>query len=590
MSENRADLRECIERVKEKVEIEAVVARRVQLQRRSGRLWGLCPFHPEKTPSFTVVPERGFYKCFGCGKGGDVFSFVAETEGLSFFEALRQLADEAGVELPSRWHGEGAASSPLREPARQALALARKLYHEALARPDAEPARAYLRRRQVSEESVRGFQLGWAPNEPGWLVQRLAAAQLPPAALVEAGLAYEPDGGGPLRDRFFERVMFPVLDAAGRPVGFGGRYLPGSKAEEKGLGKYVNSPEGPLFQKRRLLFALDRLPAGLRNQGEAPILLCEGFLDVVLLHQAGFATAVAALGTAFTEENARRLRRFDRPVVLVLDPDPAGRRAAARAAQLLLAEGVDTRVAELPEAVDPADMVSQGRVEDLRQRLAAASDVLRWRLRTWSERADLRQPAVKDRAARELADWVARARSPVIAAEWINLACDALALPQDTFRRLLAPAAPGPAEPAARGANSPSAAQLLAENEKEMVAALLLDPSLYSRYRAELEQGSFHDPNARALLDWCRRRRGEGLAFDLAHALEAFAADPLLPWLDGIRLLQGGDPDRLLQSALRAHRVNLDLVFRAQRGGPVTDQDLARWVTPGLRSASQSRR
>lgn len=589
MPESSADLRELIERVKDKLEIEAVVGRRVQLQRRSGRLWGLCPFHPEKTPSFTVAPERGFFKCFGCGKGGDVFTFVQELEGLSFWEALRALADEAGVELPGRVRSDPGAAG-LREQARQALALARKLYHEALRRPDAHAAAEYLRARQLGDDAIRGFGLGWAPNEPGWLAQRLRAAGIPPAAMLEAGLAYESEGAG-LRDRFFERVMFPVCDAAGRTVGFGGRYLPGSRAQDKGLGKYVNSPEGALFQKRRLLYGLERLAAGLRDQPSAPVLVCEGFLDVVLLHQAGFATAVAVLGTALTEEHARRLRRFDRSVVLVLDPDPAGRRAAARGARILVAEGLDVRLAELPEGVDPADMVSSGRREQVAACVAGARDILDWRLGIWAQKTDFRLPAVRARAAREMADWVSACANPALAEVWTAAACDRLGLTEAAFRRLRAAAGTGVAETTGTGAvPALPAAELLARNEREIIAALLGDPSLYARYRSELESLSLHDPRASKVLNWCRQRREEGVPVDLPSALAAFAEDPVLSWLDGIRLLPVIDPDRLLQGAFRQHRVNLDRVYREDRKVEVSDHDLARWHTPGLRSTSQNRR
>ena len=567
MAKAGADLRELIEQVKERVEIEAVIGRRVHLQRRGPRLLGLCPFHAEKTPSFHVHPDKGFFKCFGCGKAGDVLTFVQEIDGMTFIEALRLLADEAGVEWPAAAGFE--EQSPVRDQAREALRLARKLYQEALAAPGGAAAREYLRGRGIEAATLDAFGIGWAPAEPGWLSSRLARAGIPLDAMEEAGLAYRPEGGGRLRDRFWDRVMFPVTDRAGRTVGFGGRWLPGSKAEERKMGKYVNSPEGPLFPKRRLLYGLDRLAAALREHPDVPILVCEGYLDVILLHQAGFTTALAALGTSLTEDHSRALRRHGRTVALVLDPDVAGRRAAHRAARILVGDGLDVRVVELPEGQDPADLITAGRREDLSQCLARAWDIIDWRLASWSRKEDFQVPAVRARAAAELAEWIQTTPNPALAEVWARRAGDQLGLTEESLRRMARPrpsSSPQPAPP--QGPPTPShrsAQEVLARNEQEILAALLHDPSVYPRHRLEIERLRLRDPSATRILKWCQERRKEGLPFDLGSALEAFAEGSDRSWLDSIRLTRVTEPDLVLERALAAWEDNVERTLKEER-------------------------
>ncbi|MFQ5749677.1 MAG: DNA primase, partial [Planctomycetota bacterium] len=429
------ELRTVIEEIKARVAIEEVIGRRVRLERRGARFLGLCPFHPEKTPSFNVHSERGFFKCFGCGKAGDVFTFLQEAEGLDFGEALRLLADEAGVELPR--FGKREEDRPdLRKSMREALSRARNLYREALRKEPGGPAARYLAKRGLTPATVEAFGLGWAPRERGWLAAARGRAGFSEQVLTAAGLVLRAEGGGGLRDRFWERLIFPIADAAGRTVGFGGRCLPGSAAEERNMGKYINSPDGPLFPKRRLLYGLDRLSRALGEAPEAPILLCEGYLDVILLHQAGLTTAVAALGTALTGDHARRLRRFRRPLVLLLDPDRAGREAAVRGARIFVAEGVDVRVAELPEGKDPADLVAAGRGAEIRAEVARARDILQWRLGTWTRRSDFQIPGVRAQAAREMAAWIGMTPDPALGDLWVRTASDGLGVTEESLRRL----------------------------------------------------------------------------------------------------------------------------------------------------------
>ena len=567
--------------LKDRLPIEAVVQQKVRLTRRGQRYIGLCPFHAEKTPSFNVNATGGFYKCFGCGVSGDIITFVRETEGRDFFDALRVLADMAGMEMPEKFRGgRDKPDRELNEAAREALQVARAFHADALAAPDAEAARAYLRGRGVTPELARAFALGWAPRDRSALVAELQRRKLPDAALEAAGLVLRDEQSGRLKARFWERLMFPVADAGGRTAGFGARYLPGSFAEEKGLGKYVNSPEGPLFPKRRLLYGMDRLQAGCRDQPEAPVIVCEGNLDVVMLHQAGFLTTVAALGTALSEEHARWLRRLERPVVLLMDPDRAGRQAASRAGRLLVAEAVDVRVAELPEGVDPADMIETERAEELRQRVQNARDILDWRLESWSRKADLSVPSVLDQAATEMAEWIRTTPRPVVAEVWARRAQEVLKVSEESLRRLVQGhrgPAPRPQDESAASlhpSGTPDPETILRSNEREIVAAILHDPSALSRFRSEAEALELSDSPAQGVLAWCLARRQAGEFFDLESCVFAFPEGETAAWLDQVRRMRITQPALVLGRALEALSANRERVRAARPAAEPTEDEL----------------
>ena len=584
----RFDLQGYVQQVKDRVEIETVIGRYVQLERAGTRLKGLCPFHAEKTPSFYVSPDRQFFKCFGCDEGGDVLHFLRLIEGLDFLEALRQLASEAGLPWPSRFERGRPEDRSLRDQAQKALIRAVELYHEALRGPEGAAARAYLEERGVEPAMWEAFRLGWAPDDPRYLVSRLRREGFAPAALETAGLARSREGAAP-SDFFRERLLFPVFRSRGYPVGFGGRYLPGSWAEEKGLGKYVNSPDTPLFRKQQLLYALERLPAETRggSAGE-PVLLAEGFLDVVLLHQAGLRTALGALGTAFTEHHARRLARRRRPVVLLLDGDAAGEEGAARAGLVLVQEGVDTRICPLPAGEDPADLVASGRAGELSRRVREARDILEWRLEAERRRSDFSLPAVRSAVARRLAAWIEATPDPVLAEVWTRRVCDGLGIGEGTLRRLLRPArtAAAPSSEAsspsdlANAGPAPSATERLSRNERELVLLLLHDPSLHALFRdriSALLDEEWADPSALSVLKWQIQERNQGRDCGPVQALAAFPEDRRFLWLDQGLHLSSRDPRRDLERALTALPANREAWhLECRAGAEPTDEDLRR--------------
>jgi DNA primase len=370
------------------VDIVDLVGRFVNL-RKAGSHWkGLCPFHAEKTPSFTVNPQKGIFHCFGCGVGGDAFGFVMRQDRLSFPEAVRALAKAAGVALPDE-RGTGSSDSG-REELIRVMDLAARFYSDSLWKPAGERARAYLGQRGIDAGIARHFGLGWAPE--GWetLLTFMKAEKISEGALIAAGLAVARENRAGAYDRFRGRLLFPIRDLQGRVVAFGGR---GFGDEQP---KYLNSPETPLYTKGNLLYAADLARTTIQSENRA--LLVEGYVDCIMAHQHGFTGTVAALGTAFTPAQLALLRRYCDEVVTFFDADAAGQKAAARAEELLeptgrgmawavnrsgAFEGAGTlrvKVALLPAGHDPDTFLRSAGREGFMERIAAARSLLSYAL------------------------------------------------------------------------------------------------------------------------------------------------------------------------------------------------------------------
>jgi DNA primase len=354
---------EAKEEVRNATDIVQVVGERVPL-RRMGRAWkGLCPFHPEKTPSFTVNPERQIWHCFGCNRGGDVFAFLMEIDKSTFPEALQALADRAGVELP---RGDRGAGDARRDRLYQATALASDFFQASLRTEVAAKARAYLAGRGLEPALLERFHIGWAPA--GWESLTTALGKLMPApVLEEAGLIVR-RGDGTHYDRFRNRILFPIEGSAGKVSGFGARAI-----ESEDTPKYLNSPESPIYRKGGLLFGLPLARPAIRERKQ--VLVCEGYLDVMRLHASGQAHSVCTCGTALTIDQARSLARFDAEVVLIYDGDDAGIRAADRALDPLLKTGLAVRVLILPGGEDPDSFIVAQGARAFADALEGASDV-----------------------------------------------------------------------------------------------------------------------------------------------------------------------------------------------------------------------
>ncbi|MFZ5791611.1 MAG: DNA primase [Pseudomonadota bacterium] len=373
-----------LDELRSRLALADVIGRRVKLQRRGRDFVGLCPFHNEKTPSFTVNEEKGFFHCFGCGAHGDAITFVMRTEGSTFPEAVERLAQEAGLPVPQ------ASPEERRKAERQstllgAMEAAARFFEAELKGPRGKAARDYLESRALVEETIHRFRLGYAPDARGALKEALTKQGFPEALLVEAGLLIKPEDGGSAYDRFRGRVIFPIADRRGRVIAFGGRVM------GEGQPKYLNSPETPLFHKGRVLFGLAQAAEAIRETSE--VVVAEGYMDVIAMSQAGLSQAVAPLGTALTEEQILLLWRLAPEPILCFDGDAAGERAAARAADRalpLLKPGCSLRFALLPPGEDPDSLVRRRGTGALTERLKAALPLaeLLWRLETAGRRFD----------------------------------------------------------------------------------------------------------------------------------------------------------------------------------------------------------
>ncbi|HEU4338677.1 MAG TPA: DNA primase [Planctomycetota bacterium] len=394
---------ESILEVKNAVDIVEVVSGYLPLKRKSGSYWAPCPFHEEKTASFHVVPDRQFYKCFGCGASGGVIDFIVRHDKLDFPAAVELLAEKSSVTL--RYEGGSGPPGAPRDGILRTLEWAAGFYRKQLkTAAEASPAREFLRKRGVSEETEDAWGLGWAPE--GWdgLLRKARREGVDEKLLVAAGLTVEKDGGGRY-DRFRARVMFPIFDVRGKTVAFGARTL---KDENP---KFLNSPETALFSKGRQLFGLH----AARDAAEESrtLYIVEGYLDVIVPWQAGVRGIVATLGTALTRDHLKVLKRHADRVVLVFDSDAAGKKAAERGLDLLLGEDMDLFVAELPPGEDTDDVIQKSGPEALRAVLGRPKEVFAFLVESLSARIDTSTPSGKTRIVQELLDRIATVPNPV---------------------------------------------------------------------------------------------------------------------------------------------------------------------------------
>lgn len=382
-----------IEEVRTKNDIVDVVSQYVKLTRKGSSYFGLCPFHNEKTPSFSVTPAKQMYYCFGCGAGGNVFNFVMEYENYTFGEALSYLAQRAGVELPKIEYSREAKEKA----ERKALLLeinkkAAQYFYYQLRREGGKSAYQYLTGRGLSEETIKKFGLGYSDKYSDDLYKYMKAKGYSDELLRESGL-FNADERRGMYDKFWNRVIFPIMDVNNRVIGFGGRVMGDGKP------KYLNSPETKIFDKSRNLYGLNVARTTRKNH----LILCEGYMDVISMHQAGFTNAVASLGTALTSGHASLLKRYTQEVFLLYDSDEAGIRASLRAIPILREAGVNAKVVSLKPYKDPDEFIKNMGSEALEERLLNASDSFLFRVHTGEAEADMETPQGQNRFFEECA-------------------------------------------------------------------------------------------------------------------------------------------------------------------------------------------
>ena len=389
---------EVIEEVRMRSDIVDVISGYVKLQKKGANYFGLCPFHHEKSPSFSVAPQKQMYHCFGCGVSGNVITFVMEYENYSFREAVEMLAGRCGVKLPKmEYSKEAKAQADLKAALLEINKQAANYFYYQLKQPQGRAGYDYLQRRQLTDETIRRFGLGYSNKTSDDLYRYLRGKGYDDTILKETGLVTIEERGS--RDKFWNRVMFPIMDVNNRVIGFGGRVM------GDGEPKYLNSPETKLFDKSRNLYGLNYA----RTSRQKFILLCEGYMDVISMHQAGFTNAVASLGTAMTEQHAALLKRYTEQVILTYDSDNAGVKAALRAIPILKNAGISAKVLNMRPYKDPDEFMKNLGPEEFKKRIENARNSFLFEIDVLKEGCDMQDPEQKtdfyNKAARKLLDF-----------------------------------------------------------------------------------------------------------------------------------------------------------------------------------------
>lgn len=522
---------ETIERVREAADIVEVVSQYTDLRRQGERFVGLCPFHEERTPSFSVKPAQGFYYCFGCEAGGDTIRFVQEKEGLSFPDAVEALADRYGVEIEVEKEDPAAEAARRRRGRLTELLNRVAAFYEAYLwrEPKAAKAREYLtKQRGLSEEALRKFGVGFAPSAWDTVLKRGQIVGFSVDEMLAAGLIQRSQKTpGSHYDRFRGRITFPVRDHRGRVVGFGARGM-GADAKPK----YLNSPEGEMYRKSRTLFGIDLARGPIAKGGRAVVV--EGYTDVIALHQAGVEETVAVMGTAITPDQLKMLGGYAEEVVLALDADRAGREAMLRAERVTGSGRLRLLVAAMPEGEDPADMLLTREGGDrLRAALADAVDLAVFHARAILADGDLTTPAGRDRALDEVAPVLAAMRESITRQELAREVADRLDAPPELLAQRMRSgprAVPAPA-PERDGGDAPAApvprrrkATPQEEREYRLLALCLSSPARGAETLSRLREEHFSSPFLRRCFLWLRDHLDDplaGLADDDANLYNA---------------------------------------------------------------------
>ncbi|MFW6220888.1 MAG: DNA primase [Fibrobacterota bacterium] len=409
------------EEIRSRLDIVEVVGRYVSLKASGQNYKGLCPFHKEKSPSFMVNPGKGIFHCFGCGKGGDVFGFLMEIEGVGFGEIIRMAAEETGVKLQSaptkNSQNKDASGSLSKTELLSIHKLATRFFYNMMRK--SSEAIAYFKKRGISGETARDFQLGYAPQ--GWrnLLSFMAGQSIAGQSLVSCGLAIEKNEGAQPYDRFRGRIMFPIFDIAGRPIAFGGRAL-----TDEDHPKYLNSPETALYNKSRTLYGMHTARQAVKQSGT--LLVVEGYMDVLSLYQAGIRNSVATSGTALTEQHGQMMRRFAQRIVLVFDGDSAGRRAAIRAVHILSPLNLDVRVLLLPSEHDPDTYVQQKGAEEFLKQADNAVSGFVFVLEDLLSTHGVSTPQSKSKIVQEIKPLIESTGDSIVKAEYIKTVAERL--------------------------------------------------------------------------------------------------------------------------------------------------------------------
>jgi DNA primase len=598
---------EKIEEVRRSSDIVDVIGSSVPLKKRGKNYIGLCPFHQEKTPSFNVSPDKQMYHCFGCGAGGNVFTFVMERDKVSFVEAVRTLAERAGIALPESAADRAEATE--HEGLYAACRTAGMRYYENLAAgADGNIAQAYLQHRGFSDATIRKFGLGYSRNTWDDLATYAAELKLDLAQFEKAGLLMKREDGSSLYDRFRGRVMFPIFSPSGRPIGFGARKL----RDDDPLGKYINSPETPIYSKSRTLYGLFQSKESVREKGVA--ILVEGYADLITVVQAGIENIVATSGTALTEEQIQLIGRYAKSVTLVYDADSAGSKATLRGVDLIIEGGLDVRVATLPEGDDPDSYVRAHGGDAFAKLVEGAVSFLDFKASSFREQGLLATPEGKTEAVRSIVGTISRMKDEIKRNFYIQSIAEKYGIYESVLYREMEkviglerkraqpfpgrqqpPGTPGPGSPRAGSANAP-----LPAHERDLLKVILeAGPQMAEFVFSHLTRETFQHPMALRAVDAVQHFIDSGRQWDVTSLinelqdadLRAFVSDCVVTKYEisrGWSEVKPGDLWTIAEKCiLRAKGLglrkeieeNFRLLKEAQRRG----EDVARFMEENIR-------
>ena len=557
--------------------IEDVVGQYVALTKRGNNLFGLCPFHSEKTPSFSVAPDKGIYYCFGCHKGGGAVNFIMEIENLSYPDAIRFLAKRAGMEVPE----DDEYQSQFRKKERL-WALCRdaaRFFHAQLKTPQATEARKYIAKRGLSDGAITRFGIGFAPDSWTALADAMTAKGYTKSELLEAGLVRKSEKNGSIYDWFRNKLIFPIIDVRGNVIGFGGRVLDNSKP------KYINSPESALFSKRRNLFAMNFV----KKSKQGYIILTEGYMDTVTLHQYGFDCAVASLGTSLTQEHADLLSKYTKEIVLIYDGDAAGQNAIRRAIPILEKTGLRIKILRMQGAKDPDEYLHEYGADRFKLLLQGSEGQAEYRLQSLQMQFDLTQDEQKVEFAKQAAELICTFSTAVEREIYGTRAAEAAGLTPEVMKleiskafkrrvarqrkeqekRELAPSVMiQPKSRELRYQNVRSAAA-----EEELLRMLLKEPELFAKAES-LTAEAFSVPFFGRVFDFWRQRWRDGLPVTAAGLESLLTAEELAHLTSVLQKQDSPVSDEAFEDCRR-------IVLEESVRGVVSDAD-------GLRAVQQS--
>ena len=419
-----------LEEILSRINIVEVISEYIPLKKAGRNFRALCPFHHEKSPSFMVSPDRQIFHCFGCGESGNAFKFLMRYERMDFPEAVSLLARKAGIVLPESAKEDPRAVS-LSTQLFKINELALGFYTGLLASAQGAAAKTYLLERGLTEETIKSFRLGWAPDKWDALIEFLRSKGVGLSLMEKAGLVLPKQNGG-YYDRFRQRIIFPIFDIKSRVLGFGGRIMHSSDNQ---LAKYVNSPETPVYTKGRNLFGLNLAKEAIRQSDCAAVV--EGYLDFIIPYQQGIQNLVASQGTALTEEQARLLKRYTRNVVMVYDADNAGQMAALRSLDIFIEESMEVKIVSLPQGFDPDTFVRQKGAQELKNMIENAEGLFDYKFRILKSRFNASTPEGKARISSEMLSTIGRFKDAVLKAEYLKILAQQLDVPEYSLREEL---------------------------------------------------------------------------------------------------------------------------------------------------------